>query len=328
MATAFQASIDALITKHEAADAASLKAKDATITTLKAQLATAQQMVAQLQADLADCKAHLPPPTTTSPPTTTPPPVTGFPDAITAGVPAGTVLAAYTGPQVIADDGAVISGFAIKGGLRIVGKNVTIRNCSIVYGTADIFALDVAGTGLTVDHCTIVGPGMAGDSPAGISCDAGDNTFIGNDISGCEHAIVFGPGRSVARGNYLHNPGSNKADPHVGGFSLKGGQDDVLIEGNTVVGIAHLSTSDVFIQDNWGPINNVRVNHNLLIGDPGYNVYVEGRLGNGTTNVSVTNNVLSTPDQLKEHYGYFSIDQASPTITGNVDQQTGLPANA
>ena len=200
---------------------------------------------------------------------------TGFPTADNTGVPSGTTLTAYTGPMTITTDGTVIENKIINGGLDITGANVTIRNCIITYN--DFFGIDVRGVNVTVENCDIIGPGYNGDSPAAISCDVGGGTFVGNDISGAEHGIVLGPGSAVVKGNYIHDGGSNKADPHIGGISLKGGQDNVLIEGNTVI-LGSDATSDIFLQNNWGPISNVTINHNYLAGDPGYDIYVEGRL--------------------------------------------------
>ena len=234
----------------------------------------------------------------------------GFPTADNTGVPSGTTLTTYTGPMTITTDGTVIENKIINGALDVTGANVTIRNCIITYN--DFFAIDVRGVNITVENCTIIGPGYNGDSPAAISCDVGGGTFIGNDISGAEHGIVLGPGSAVVVGNYIHDAGSNKADPHIGGISLKGEQNNVLIENNTVI-LGTDATSDIFLQNNWGSISNVTINHNYLGGDPGYNIYVEGRLSGGpVTGVSITNNVI-----VKGHYGDYSIVDASPSMSGN-----------
>ena len=56
----------------------------------------------------------------------------GMPDATTTGVPAGTTLTAYTGPMTITTNGTVIEGKIIDGAtLRVLGDNVTIKNCVI-----------------------------------------------------------------------------------------------------------------------------------------------------------------------------------------------------
>jgi len=252
--------------------------------------------------------------TPTPTPTPTPAPVpTGWADATNTGVPAGVTLAAYTGPQAITVAGTVVDGKDIKMALRVLAANVVIKNCRITYNDFFGISVETGGMNLTVQDCDIVGPGYKGDSPAAVSCDVGGLTFLRNEVTGAEHGLALGPGKSVVRGNYFHDGGSNKADPHIGGISLKGGQNGVLIEDNTVSGLSD-ATSDVFLQDNFGAINDVTINHNLLIGDPGYNIYVEGRLGNGTTNVKVTNNTLK-----KGHYGYMSVNQATPVCSGNVD---------
>src|SRR5262245_17327509 len=240
---------------------------------------------------------------------------TGFPTADNTGVPSGTVLTAYTGPMTITTDGTVIENKIINAGrgLDITGANVTIRNCIITYN--DFYGIDVYGNGVnvTVENCTIIGPGYNGDSNAAINCDVGGGTFVGNDISGAMHGIALGPGSAVVKDNYIHDAGNNTADPHIGGISLKGGQNNVLIEGNTVV-LGSDATSDVFLQNINAPISNVTINHNFLGGDPGYNIYVEGRFNTGpVTGISITNNVI-----VEGHYGDYSIVDASPAISGNV----------
>lgn len=69
-------------------------------------------------------------------------------------------------------------------------------------------------------------------------------------------------------------------------------------------------------QNNFGPINDVTIDHNYMDGDPGYCLYVEGRLSGGlVTNISVVNNVMK-----QGHYGVASIQDATPTFSGNVDE--------
>ena len=239
---------------------------------------------------------------------------TGFPDATTTGVPAGTVLTTYTGPTTITTDGTVIENKIINSQIDIKAANVTLKNCIIQYD--GYFAVDVMGANATIQNCKIIGPGGSGDSPAALMIEETGATLVGNDISGAEHAIVLASDSAVVKDNYIHDGGSNKADPHIGGISLKGGENNVLIEGNTVIG---RDTTNIFLQNNFGPISNVTINHNYLAGDPGYNIYVEGRLSGGpVTGISITNNVI-----VKGHYGDFSIVDASPTISGNVVYAAG-----
>ncbi len=240
----------------------------------------------------------------------------GFPNSTNSGVPAGTTLTAYTGPMTISTDGAVIEGKIIDGSLRITGANVVLKNCVITYN--DYWGVDAEGAkNVTIQNCTITGPGDKGTSTGVI---LGSGNFLGNNISGGEHGIVLTDGASVVKGNYLHDGGSALADPHIGGISLKGGQSNVLIEDNTVIG---KDTSDIFLQNIFGPITNVVINHNYLAGTPGYNIYVEGRFDTGpTTGVSITNNYI-----VKGYYGYYSTSEATPKISGNIEVLPGQTPN-
>src|SRR5262245_30715415 len=112
--------------------------------------------------------------------------ITGFPDATTTGVPAGTTLTAYTGPMTINTPGTVIDGKTINGGLIINADNVTIQNCKITYNTW--WGIQASGGNITIQDCDIIGPGFGGDSNAGI---VGTGTFLRNDISMSENGIVL-----------------------------------------------------------------------------------------------------------------------------------------
>jgi hypothetical protein len=235
-----------------------------------------------------------------------------FPNAGTTGVPAGTTLTAYTGPMTITQDNVVIEGKIIDGSLRVTGDNVVFKNCKITYD--GWWGIDAeGGANITVQNCDIIGPGYSGDSNAGI---LGSGNFIGNDISKSENGIVLLSGASTVRGNYIHDLQDGTGDPHYDGISVQGGQNGVLIEGNTVIG---RDTSAVFIKNDFGPINDVTVNHNYLAGDPVYNIYVDGRANGGPiTGVTITNNYLE-----KGYYGYYSIDNSSPLISGNIEGVAG-----
>jgi hypothetical protein len=166
----------------------------------------------------------------------------------------------------------------------------------------------------TIERCTIVGPGYNGQSPGAILASG---NIIGCDISGAEHAIVVKDQPTVIRGNFIHDGGRSGPDPHIGGISLKGGNRHVLIEGNTIIG---KDTSCITLQDYFNPIDDVTIRGNICRGTR-YVIYVEGRFGHGTTNVVITGNVLKAGDS---GY-YFSIAEATPIVTGNIDYDTGKP---
>ncbi|WP_234891585.1 right-handed parallel beta-helix repeat-containing protein, partial [Sinorhizobium meliloti] len=165
----------------------------------------------------------------------------------------------------------------------------------------------------TIQDSDIVGPGSSGDSNSAI---LGSGTFLRNDISQVENGITLQGGSSTVKGNYIHDLEDSASDPHYDGISVQGGQDGVLIEGNTILA---RDTSAVFIKNDFGAINDVNVTNNFLGGTPGYDIYVDGRANGGPiTNVSITDNHLSMGG-----YGYYSVDNASPTISGNTELPAG-----
>ena len=237
---------------------------------------------------------------------------TNFPDASTTGVPAGTTLTEYTGPMTITEDGTVIENQIINGSLRVTADNVTIKNCKIDF--TGYWGVDAEGAqNLTIQDCDITGPGYAGTSNAAI---LGGGTFLRNDISKAENGIVL-QGTAVVKGNYIHDLENSGSDPHYDGISVQGGQDGVVIEGNTILA---RDTSDIIINNNFGPVNDVTIKDNFLGGDVGINIYIHDP---ETTNVEITGNYLA-----KGGYDFYSIYQTSPNIHDNIELPNGtLPSD-
>ena len=117
---------------------------------------------------------------------------------------------------------------------------------------------------------TIIGDGSAeGNSGLG-----GNGTFIGNNISGFENGIFTGGGANIViKGNYIHDLQNNGSDPHYDGMQVMGGEKNLLIEGNTVLGRGN---ADLFIDSQWAPISGVTIKNNYLAGssDIGYTMYI------------------------------------------------------
>ena len=71
----------------------------------------------------------------TVPPTTTPPapkpPTTSRPDVSSTGVPAGTKLKVHEGDLTIAQRGAVVDGLDVRGAIRVLASDVTIKNTMV-----------------------------------------------------------------------------------------------------------------------------------------------------------------------------------------------------
>ncbi len=248
-----------------------------------------------------------------------------WPDATNTGMPAGTVPTIYTGPNVITVAGTVIENKIINTYIEVRAKNVTIRNCQINFdGWHPIYAYEGAD-GLTVERCTITGQGKTGGSYGIDTSDIFGSTLIGNNISGYENGITPGS-NAVIKGNYIHDLQAGGADPHYDGIQLGGHpkvQVNVLIENNTIIG---RDNADVWITNDFGSINGVKVNHNQLLGKasgtgpnvslPVFTVYVDGTKPHGTiSGITITNNIIQ-----RGIYGFMDVGGASNvTGSGNVD---------
>ncbi|BCH33124.1 hypothetical protein MesoLjLc_50540 [Mesorhizobium sp. L-8-10] len=234
-----------------------------------------------------------------------------YPNAGNTGTLAGASLDAWTGPTIIGVDHFVIYNKTITTPLEITGDDFQIINCLIDVSSGYAVSAENAGP-VIVRSCTIVGPGASGLGSAGILASG---TVLRNDISGFENGIIVAAGATSAtiKDNYVHDLDNGGVDPHYDGISLHGLQSNVTIQNNTVIG---RDTSDIFIQNNVGAIDNVDVNGNFLGGDPGFNIYVEGP---DVTNVTIRNNRM-----VQGGSGYFAVTDASPTVeANNIDDSTG-----
>jgi Ca2+-binding RTX toxin-like protein len=234
-----------------------------------------------------------------------------FPNATNTGVPSGTTLTAYTGPMTITQDGTVVDGKIINGTLTIQADNVVIKNSKVTFNGS--WGIDAGRSkNLTIQDSDIIGPGYSGNSNSAIRASG---TFLRNDISKVQNGIAMQGGASVVKGNYIHDLECAGNGPHYDGIEIFGSQRSVLIEGNTILA---RNTSNILISDLWGAVSDVTIRNNFLGGSPGYNIYVTGDHGGGTTGVVIENNQIA-----KGGYGYYYIYKASPTISGNGELPAG-----
>lgn len=240
-------------------------------------------------------------------------PTTRFPDASNTGVAGATVLKS-SGWISVTESNTVINGLDIAGSVQVAAglTGVVIQNCRITTGQGDYFGVH-AESSATVRNCTIDGANTQ-EGSYGIY---GSGNFVGNNICGFENGITPFSNTVVAR-NFIHDLYETDAG-HPDGIPLHGGQSNVVIEGNTVVG---RGTAEVFITNDFGPISNVEVRNNCLTGSATYAIHLDGRKANGgaIAGISITNNTLG-----KGQYGYIAVENALPVISGNVDATTGMP---
>ncbi|MEH2510508.1 hypothetical protein V1291_001862 [Nitrobacteraceae bacterium AZCC 1564] len=247
--------------------------------------------------------------------------ISGFPDATNTGPPAGLTLKP-SGPLVINTPGAVIEALDISGDVIIKASNVTLQNSRIKSNGFYVVRIEKGLTGVIVQNCEIDNQAAGG---AGIT---GQGKFIANNIHGAADGINIWGDDTVIQDNYIHDM-AGPPSAHFDSIQADGAFKNLTIEHNTVIN-EHGQTSTIMLDNYWGPIDNVKINNNLLVGG-GYTVYLaevgKGQPGGGpVTNIAFTNNVL-----VKGYYGYWDIRAElgnKPIVSGNVDKVTGVKLRA
>ncbi|HET6676271.1 MAG TPA: right-handed parallel beta-helix repeat-containing protein [Nitrospiraceae bacterium] len=249
----------------------------------------------------------------------------GYPDATTTGVPSDVTLK-QSGSLVITTPGAVIEGLDIRGSVVIDAPNVTLKNCKISDGGYSVVLVKPGVTGALVQNCEIDNQGAGGQ---GI---AGQGTFVSNNIHGTADGIDVRGDNTVIRDNFIHDVKGTSGD----GIQADGNFSNLSIVHNTV--ISDSGQTAIMLDNYWGPIDNVKIDDNLLAGG-GYTVYLgeiaDGQAGGGpVTNVSLTNNHI-----VPGYYGDMTVRTElghDPVISGNTNdgdamlaslQMTGQPSS-
>lgn len=204
-------------------------------------------------------------------------------------------------------------------------QNITIRCVKVV--DTGYFPVDTERSGLT-------GPNQILMDRVEVDCQ-------GSQVTNAAFLLY---GVTVQRGKvtncpdaYRYQDYSRVQDSYCGDLNVSGdvnnewhydcaqtvGGVNMTLSHNTFSG---KDTSDVAIWPDLEPVNNVLVEKNLLIGSPGYKIYVgKGNHPGETNNVTVRDNRFGPGG-----YGPCVIDGANPSWTGNVWNANGaaLPASS
>lgn len=242
------------------------------------------------------------------------PPPPQYPNATNTGVPDDTVLTP-SGSLVINTPGTVIDARDVSGTITINASNVTIRRTRVRGSDFALIRVKEGATGVLIEDCEIDGRGVSGTSNStGV---VGPVTVRRCNIFGVENGISPFGGSQV-EANYIHDLGAPEA-PHYDGIQIDGGESNIVIRGNTIIN-DYSQTSAVMIDNYFGPISNVSVEGNRLIGG-GYTVYSDGNFDGGAiTGVSFTDNRMG-----EGQWGYALIRNNTVTESGNVDDNTDAP---
>lgn len=236
-----------------------------------------------------------------------------WPDASNTGVPPGMTLTS-SGSITTSAHGQVIRLKNFSGSVTVNHNNVLIEFCKFRTSANFPIRITPGRTGCVIRDVEIDNMGAAG------SCAInGTATVQRVNIHDTENGWNFdgGPG-ALWEYNYIHDLRAG-GSPHYDGMQIDGSASDIIIRRNTIIN-PWGQTAAIMIDNFYGPVSNVLVEENRLIGG-GYTVYSDGHFNSSQiTGVKFINNRLG-----KGGYGYRNFVNNSPLWTGNVDDVTGNP---
>lgn len=261
---------------------------------------------------------------------TLPTPVTGYPNASNTGVPAGTTLTAYTGPNRPAA-GAVIENKLITYPITIAAgrNNVTFRRCKFQMQAFWHILTDEGATGLLVEDCEFDGMNDSGND----SAVSGYNyTLRCVNIHHTVDGLKIGSNSSVTD-SYIHDLCRLGNDPHNDGIQSLGGIG-MTIRHNTIIVPDGATSAIILSTGSASDMRNITIDNNLM-GGGAYVVYGGYQAGvdniNKVSNIQIINNKITTQIFPKGgYYGPFTSVSAPVVLTNNTwydGPKVGQPAS-
>lgn len=192
----------------------------------------------------------------------------GHPDAATTGPRDGVALEP-SGAVVVTEDGAIVEGLDVTGGIDVRADYVHIRNVQITTDGA-LYGIKIANdvTGTVIENARIVGDG---------NCSAGI-VYAGYvarriEVDGCVDGLRVGDATTV-EASWIHDQ-IKIEDSHNDAVQSVGGRG-IVLRGNRIEGPYQTSTSAVLLQADLAPMSDVVVTDNYLSGGS-YSLYVQAK---------------------------------------------------
>jgi hypothetical protein len=215
------------------------------------------------------------------------PVVSGWPGSANTGVPAGTVLSAYTGPMTITQCGTVISDKTINGDITIAVSNhtsspstpcVTIRD-SLIHGTVNAGSTPGATGPLVMTSVEVAAPTTSIQSSV-----VGTNYYLWQvNVHGGARGAIQCAGNCAIHDSWTHDFYLAGATHYDGIISNGTNGDPLLIDHNTIEcnfyasapGATGACSADIGLFGDFSAITNVTITNNLLVGTnyPSYCLY-------------------------------------------------------
>lgn len=237
---------------------------------------------------------------------------TPTPTATTVGLTDDTILVAQTGAKT-PSTGSNITNVDLLGYYYVNSvDNVTFDNVRVKYdGSTGVVAIQGTGTavtGIVVQNCELDGNGN--DWPSGMI--SGNNYTLSNSyLHGALGDAIAGRYDVTIENNYITDLGKS-ATSHADGFQISQGSNFVIRGNNFDLEKTDVnkSTSCVFIQSDFGNIDNVLIEDNYFNGGA-HTIYANETNGYTVTNVVIRNNFF----RRGYDYSVFSTTLASTEYT-------------
>lgn len=217
-------------------------------------------------------------PSTTAPASPTPTPTpSGFPNASTTGVPAGTALSTYTGPLTITKCGVVISNMTINGSLQVAVGNgthsastpcVTINN-SKINGVVGTGSNDGSDGPLVLNHVEVSAP-----TNSNVQAVALSNFYLDSvNVHGGANGGVECYGYCSISNSWIHDF-YDAGSTHYDGIISNGTSGHPLVIDHNSIGCNFYAaasnanggcSADLGLFGDFGTISNVTVTNNLFL---------------------------------------------------------------
>ncbi|MFO0686158.1 MAG: hypothetical protein U0234_29115 [Sandaracinus sp.] len=165
------------------------------------------------------------------------------------------------------------------------------------------------GAGLLVESGTITATSVSDDGPLkGVLVDVPGMTLRDLDISGSHDGISVAAGNLLVEHTCIHDLGTSPT-AHNDGIEIYGGARVVIRD--VVIDNPHDQTSAINITNDYGPIDDVVIEHAHLAGG-GYTIYVrgDGASGGAVTNLHFRDVVIDRPGS----FGVLSYEAAPGAI--------------
>jgi type 1 fimbria pilin len=225
----------------------------------------------------------------------------GKPGPNNTGVPPGVGLK-QIGPLEVTTPDTLIEEVEVHGSVSIRARNVTLRRCRVI--SSDQSPVRVYNNGsLTIEDCEIVASGAA-EQALGFSDIVARRLNIHGAMDGASADERF-----VVEDCWIHDL---KASSQADGIESTGGSD-IVIRRNNISGGQNAAIST---RNDNGTVEQLSIEDNWLDGG-GYTLDLRGNLS-GTR---VVGNRLGRDNR----NGPLICDDPSPTISGNVWDDTGEP---